>query len=71
MQYNECGKCKAGNGRCGNCFREKGSSLLECLNCHDTRKSGDIVIHANLPRTDEELSRTFAIIEATELTKEG
>ncbi len=57
MEYNVCGTCGASDGRAGLLING------ECMNCHDTRKSGDISIHTNLPRTEEEILRTFKILE--------
>ena len=57
MQHNLCKTCGATNGRCGMCIND------ECLNCHDTRKTGACSVHADLERTDEELAITFAIIK--------
>jgi hypothetical protein len=57
MQYNVCKTCGAKDGRAGLLLN------WECLNCHDTRKSGDIVIHTHLSRTEEELKKTFAILD--------
>lgn len=55
MEYNTCKTCGANNGRAGLLIND------ECKNCHDTRKSGDIVVHAGLSRTEEELKKTFQI----------
>ena len=55
--YNTCKTCGANNGRAGLLING------ECENCHDTRKTGKISVHAKLRRTDEELQRTFAILD--------
>ncbi|RWZ87258.1 MAG: hypothetical protein EO766_12090 [Hydrotalea sp. AMD] len=57
MIYNTCKTCGANNGRAGLLIND------ECLNCHDTRDTGNVVIHANLSRTIEEIQRTIAILE--------
>jgi hypothetical protein len=54
--YNTCKTCGANNGRAGLLING------ECENCHDTRKTGEISIHAKLRRTDDELQRTFEIL---------
>lgn len=61
MEFNTCNTCGAKDGRAG---------LLidigfgdECLNCNDTRKTGSAVIHLQLKRTDEEIKKTFNILE--------
>lgn len=62
MEYNRCMTCGAGDGRAGNLIDG------ECLNCHDTRKTGDVVVHANLNRTEAELKATMAILTTKETT---
>ncbi len=57
MTYNTCETCGASDGRAG---------LLiggECQNCHQTRETGEITVFSHLPRTEEELQRTFAILD--------
>lgn len=67
MQYNECKVCGAKDGRAGMLIGNSHKGLVDaCLNCHDTRTSGKIVIHSNLIRTDEELHKTFALIDVTQ-----
>ena len=61
MEYNVCETCGASNGRCGNTVSS--NDRTECMNCYDTRKTGQVVVHSNLKRTDAELARTFAIID--------
>lgn len=56
MEYNVCKTCNAKNGRAGLLIND------ECENCYDTRKTGEIVIHVNLPRTNEEIQRTMNIL---------
>lgn len=64
MQYNECKICGAKDGRAGILIGNTSKNLIDaCLNCHDTRTTGEIVIHLNLVRTDEELKKTFALLE--------
>lgn len=67
MQYNVCTICGAKDGRAGLLIfnLEKGWNPA-CANCHDTRVSGEATIHANLSRTDEEIRRTFKILENNE-----
>ncbi len=63
MEYNECSICGANNGRAGMLIgnKELGEDSA-CLNCHDTKKSGNITIHTELDRTPEELEHTFNIL---------
>ena len=63
MQFNVCGTCGACDGRAGLLINLGGNTVSECMNCYDTRKTGDITIHTNLRRTDEEIQRTFAILD--------
>lgn len=64
MKYNECKICGANNGRAGNLFsNERLNYVPACQNCHDTRRTGNIVIHANLRRTDEEIEKTMDILK--------
>lgn len=64
MQYNECPTCGAKDGRCGNKIHAPNvNAEAECFNCYDTRKTGTITIHAHLSRTDEELQKTFSILD--------
>lgn len=62
MQYNICPTCGASNGRAG-MLLSNGVNSPECLNCHETRKTQQIVIHHWLKRTDDEIQKTFAILE--------
>jgi hypothetical protein len=62
MNFNECSTCGAKDGRCGLMITTKDHGKPECLNCHDTRKSGKVVIHSNLSRTNEELEITMSIL---------
>lgn len=62
MEYNECSTCGATSGRCGLLIESVDYGRPECLNCHDTRRTGSIVIHVNLARTGEELQRTMDIV---------
>lgn len=59
IEYNTCNTCGAGDGRAGTLING------ECLNCHDTHKTGDVVVHVNLSRTKAELDKTFAILDET------
>lgn len=56
MQYNVCETCGANNGRAGLLING------ECLNCYETKKTGDVHIHTVLRRSEEELKKTIAII---------
>lgn len=62
MNFNVCSTCGACDGRAGMLFGTKGSDIHDCENCNDTKKTGNIVIHSYLNRTEEELNRTFAIV---------
>lgn len=64
MEYNVCETCGAKDGRAGNLIRTvEYPKAAECMNCHKTRESGTIVIHAHLHRTDEEIQKTFDILK--------
>jgi hypothetical protein len=66
MQYNVCGICGAKDGRAGLLMGNPTQGLVDaCANCNDTRKTGEIVIHANLIRTEEEIKKTLAILNTT------
>ena len=56
MEYNTCSWCGAKDGRAG--LLIKGM----CINCADTKESGNIVIHAHLHRTSEELAKTMELV---------
>ena len=63
MEYNTCGTCGAKDGRAGLLIgSDLNNHIQECGNCYDTRKSGDIIIHMNLIRTDEEIQKTMNIL---------
>ena len=62
MGFNVCGTCGAKDGRAG-LLIGTANQVSECLNCHDTRESGVITIHSNLIRTDEEIEKTFKILD--------
>ena len=57
MEYNVCNTCGAKDGRCGILVNG------ECQNCSHTREIGHCILHTDLPRTGEEVKRTFAILE--------
>jgi hypothetical protein len=63
MQFNKCDHCGAGDGRAGNCFGTEGQEEMYCANCVDTMRSGDVVFHANLRRTDEEIAKTRELVK--------
>ena len=67
MQYNVCQICGAKDGRAGLLIGGPNKPHA-CRNCHDTRESGEIVIHANLIRTQEEIQKTFAILKQKSMT---
>ena len=56
MEYNTCSWCGANEGRAGLLINGM------CINCADTKESGNIVIHAHLHRTPEELAKTMELI---------
>lgn len=62
MQYNVCNTCGACDGRAGMLIDTQEGHGSECMNCYDTRRTGDMVLHAHLQRTQEEVDRTFAIV---------
>ena len=64
VQYNVCEVCGAKDGRAGLLIKLVGCKAV-CENCNDTAKTGKIVIHVNLIRTDEELEKTFNILKET------
>lgn len=57
MQYNICKTCGACDGRAGLLIND------ECRNCHETRKHRVASFHGGLKRTDEEIRKTFAILD--------
>lgn len=62
VQYNTCETCGATDGKAGNLFKVPGSPN-ECLNCYKTRESGEVVVHACLDRTEEQIQRTMNILD--------
>jgi hypothetical protein len=69
MEYNVCGICGAKDGRAGLLIGNDVTGLVHaCLNCHETRTTGNIVIHTDLIRTDEEIVKTMAILEVKKKT---
>jgi hypothetical protein len=56
MEHNECETCGANDGRAGLLING------ECLNCHETRKTGEIKVYASLQRTDKEMAILFGIV---------
>lgn len=63
MEFNICSTCGAKDGRAGFLVGKIGCSRMECQNCCDTRESGNICVHLDLIRTQEELNKTFAILD--------
>ena len=64
MKYNVCSTCGAKDGRAGMLIDTKDGNGAECLNCYDTRKSGEITLHGNLSRTEDEIKKTFKILDS-------
>lgn len=62
IEYNECKNCKANDGRAGILISTDNFQYF-CMNCKDTKESGNLVIHPNLTRTEEELQRTAKLLE--------
>jgi|ETNvirnome_2_300_1030623.scaffolds.fasta_scaffold290160_1 hypothetical protein len=62
MEFNECDTCHAKDGRAGMLIGGPGIPS-ECGNCRDTRERGQVVVHTNLKRTEEEIQRTMAILD--------
>ena len=63
MAYNICEICGAKDGRAGNLIGNESMGLVDaCLNCHDTRTSGEIVVHSHLNRTEEEIRKMIDIL---------
>ena len=68
MEYNICETCDAKDGRAGMLIGLEGLPM-ECKNCSDTRKTGKLVLHTNLPRTNEEVKLMVQrIIDKTQPT---
>ena len=63
MQYNICETCGANNGRAGLLISNEQGVLFECINCHTTRKTGEVFIDMSLLRTEVEIKKTMAILE--------
>ena len=64
MEYNVCQVCGAKDGRAGFLIASPDLGLVPaCQNCDNTRRSGNIVIHTHLIRTDEEIKKTMAILD--------
>jgi hypothetical protein len=65
MQYNVCETCGARDGRAGNLFQKAGdNNPMECRCCWDSRKSGRLVLHSDLERTSEEISRIGVMVSS-------
>lgn len=63
MQYNVCEICGAKDGRAGLLVGNPTEGIVyACQNCNDTRKTGTVVIHTHLIRTEEEIKKTLAIL---------
>lgn len=63
MKYNECNYCGAGNGRAGLLWTTHDESIKDaCENCYQTLKTGSIVLHTHLIRTDEEINKTINLL---------
>lgn len=67
MQYNECMQCGANNGRAGNLYsNERLGIKMYCRNCWDTKRGNALVIHADLPRTEDEYRKQAELLQAGE-----
>ncbi len=66
MQFNICETCGACDGRAGILFGLE-NNINECENCKDTRETYSIVLHTHLIRTEEEIQKTFKILENAKL----
>ena len=56
MQYNVCAVCGAKDGRAGLLISTQELSNA-CVNCHETKKTGSMVLHTHLHRTQEEVDK--------------
>jgi len=64
MEFNVCQICGAKDGRAGFLVANSVRNLVPaCQNCDDTRRTGVIVIHAHLSRTEKELTKTMNILK--------
>ena len=72
MEYNTCEICGACEGRAGLLFGNASQQLPNaCQNCHDTRKTGKLVIHSHLVRTSQEIEKTINILGNHQDTVKG
>ena len=63
MGYNVCKYCGAKDGRAGMLFTSPSNNIENaCENCYKTMTTGKIFINAMLSRTDEEIKKTFELI---------
>lgn len=63
MRYNECSICGAKDGRAGMLWNIHSLDLINaCENCYQTKKTGTIVLHSHLIRTEEEIKRTINLL---------
>lgn len=60
MTFNVCKTCGAKDGRAGMLIND------DCENCYDTRNTKTITVHSRLTRTEEELQKTFSILDNKE-----
>ena len=65
MEYNICDICGASGGRAGTVI-SKNNGPHECMNCHETRETGGVVLYLDLIRTDAEIQKTYAILSQKE-----
>jgi hypothetical protein len=72
MEYNTCKVCGANNGRAGNLISSPSQEIESaCGNCYDSLKTGNMVLHTNLRRTDDEVARMMAAVELKYKKVEG
>lgn len=70
MEFNTCKVCGACDGRAGNLIGSPGQPSA-CGNCYDSLRSGDMVLHTHLRRTDDEVARMMAAVELKYKKVEG
>jgi hypothetical protein len=63
MIYNTCQYCGANNGRAGLLIGSPSREIKDaCKNCWDTINKGEVCIHADLKRTNEEIKKTINLL---------
>ena len=63
MEFNSCRTCLTPGIRAGDLIGG------QCLNCFDTRVTGELHIYANFGRTQNEIRRTMDILKGLEKAK--